>query len=92
MILFRQSEFFTGIEPLLKDDFAVLALADVHRVRAFLQIIGHLLVHIDPDGLRAFSDWICSHLCLFAYFSCSLDSLRILLIGRESEIISAVLQ
>ncbi len=54
--LFRQRELLPRIEPLLKNDFAVFGFADVHRAGVLLQIICHLLAHVDSDSLRAFAN------------------------------------
>jgi hypothetical protein len=60
--LFGERQFFTGIEPLLKNDFAVFAFGNGHGFEATLQLIGHFIRHVDSDSLGAFSYWVRCHL------------------------------
>jgi len=56
-----ERQFFAGVEPPLKDDFAVFGFGDVHGAGALLQLVRHFFIHVDADGLGAFADGICSH-------------------------------
>ena len=60
-LLLAQRQLLLGVNPLLEDDLAVFAFADVHGVRTFFQIIRHFFGHVDAYGLGAFSDWIRRH-------------------------------
>lgn len=54
-------------KPFRKDDFAVFTRREVHRFCALLQVISHLLTHVDPDSFRIFTDGVSRHsiiLCL----------------------------
>ncbi|MDD3277143.1 MAG: hypothetical protein PHP93_08855 [Kiritimatiellales bacterium] len=57
-LLFAEGKLLAGINPLLQDDLAVFAFADVHGVRPLFQVFRHFFGHVDTDGLGAFSDWI----------------------------------
>ena len=68
-VLFGQAELVARVEPLLQDDLAVFAFADVHGGRSSLQFVRHLLVHVDADCLCAFANGVRCHLLSLQMFA-----------------------
>jgi hypothetical protein len=60
-LLLAEGQLLFGIDPLLKYDLAVFALADVHGVCTAFQFFRHLLIHVDADSFATFADWIGCH-------------------------------
>jgi hypothetical protein len=46
---------------LAQNNFAVGSGRELHGLCPVLQIIRHFLIHVDADGFRVFSNWICRH-------------------------------
>jgi len=61
LLPFLKRQLLTGVQPLRQDDLAVFARRKMHGFRPLLQFVRHVLRHVDSDGLRVLTNWICSH-------------------------------
>jgi hypothetical protein len=68
-ILFAQGQLIAGIEPLLKNDFAVFGFRDVHGAGALFEFVRHFLAHVDADSFGSFANRIRSHKVLLSDYS-----------------------